>query len=64
LLSVAVSITDLNPFVSFRSADSRPKFSIKAFAQKYNLGKPVAGNFFQAKYDDYVPTVHAQLSGH
>lgn len=50
--------------ISNRSADTRPKFSIKAFAQKYNLGNPVAGNFFQAQYDDYVPTVHAQLSGH
>ncbi|PSN44467.1 OV-16 antigen [Blattella germanica] len=31
------------------------------FAKKYNLGNPVAGNFFQAQYDDYVPTLHAQF---
>lgn len=39
----------------------RNRFSIKKFAQKYNLEGPIAGNFMRAKYDDYVPTAHRQL---
>lgn len=35
----------------------------REFAKKYNLGNPIAGNFYQAQYDDYVPILHAQLSG-
>ncbi|XP_069691569.1 protein D2-like [Periplaneta americana] len=51
------------PRVSNRSADNREKFSIKKFAEKYNLGSPVAGNFYQAQWDDYVPKLYAQLKG-
>lgn len=43
------------------SADGRGLFSIKDFAKKHNLGEPVAVNFFQAKYDDYVPILYKQL---
>ncbi|XP_034936951.1 protein D2-like [Chelonus insularis] len=39
----------------------RNRFSIKKFAQKYNLEGPIAGNFFRAEYDDYVSTIHRQL---
>lgn len=45
----------------FRSGDGRGKKSVKEFAQKHELGDPVAGNFFQAKYDDYVPILYKQL---
>lgn len=45
----------------YRSADNRGGFSIAKFAAKYNLGDPVAGNFYQAKYDDYVPILYKQL---
>lgn len=48
---------------SFRSGDNRGKFSIRKFAQKYNLGNPVAGNFYQAEWDDYVPILYKQLGG-
>ncbi|XP_031336016.1 protein D2-like isoform X2 [Photinus pyralis] len=44
-----------------RSGDNRGKFSIRAFAKKYKLGNPVAGNFYQAQYDDYVPILYKQL---
>ncbi|XP_037948326.1 protein D3-like [Teleopsis dalmanni] len=47
--------------ISNKSASGRPKFSTKNFISKYDLGAPVAGNFYQAQYDDYVPTVHKQL---
>ncbi|GBP43022.1 Phosphatidylethanolamine-binding protein homolog F40A3.3 [Eumeta japonica] len=43
------------------SGDNRGKFSISAFAKKYNLGDPIAGNFYQAEYDDYVPILYKQL---
>ena len=44
-----------------RSADGRGKFSIENFAKKYNLGVPIAVNFYQAAYDDYVPELYKQL---
>lgn len=43
------------------SGDGRGGFKIAAFAKKYNLGNPVAGNFYQAEYDDYVPKLYAKL---
>ncbi|EFA03302.1 protein D2 [Tribolium castaneum] len=43
------------------SGDGRGKFSIKKFAEKYQLGEPLAGNFFQAEWDDYVPTLYKKL---
>uniref|UniRef100_A0A7E4W1A0 Phosphatidylethanolamine-binding protein n=1 Tax=Panagrellus redivivus TaxID=6233 RepID=A0A7E4W1A0_PANRE len=43
------------------SADNRGKWSIAKFAAKHNLGTPIAGNFFQAEFDDYVPELYKQL---
>ncbi|KAK3908481.1 Phosphatidylethanolamine-binding protein-like protein [Frankliniella fusca] len=45
------------------SADNRGCFAIRKFAAKYNLGDPVAGNFYQAQWDDYVPKLYEQLDG-
>ncbi|XP_046804326.1 protein D2-like isoform X1 [Lucilia cuprina] len=45
------------------SGKNRAKFCVMKFAKKYKLGEPLAGNFYQAEWDDYVPTVHRQLSG-
>lgn len=28
---------------------------------EYSLGTPVAGNFFQAQWDDYVPKLYEKL---
>ncbi|XP_037068947.1 protein D3-like [Pollicipes pollicipes] len=42
---------------------SRPKWSAQKFALEHGLGAPLAGNAFQAQYDDYVPILHQQLSG-
>jgi hypothetical protein len=44
-----------------RSGENRGKFSIRNFANKYNLGNPLAINMFQAEYDDYVPKLYEQL---
>lgn len=54
-----ISFTE--PKLSNKSGKNRGKFSIKKFADKYELGKPIAGNFFQAQWDDYVPKLYAQL---
>lgn len=46
-----------------KSGDNRGGFKIAKFAEKYKLGNPIAGNFYQAKYDDYVPILYKQLGG-
>ncbi|CAH0713926.1 unnamed protein product, partial [Brenthis ino] len=49
------------PRLTNTSGDNRGGFSIAKFAKKYNLGDPIAGNFYQAQYDDYVPILYKQL---
>lgn len=49
------------PRLTNRSGDSRGGFAIQKFVQKYSLGTPVAGNFYQAEWDDYVPILYKQL---
>lgn len=44
-----------------KSGNRRGKFSTRKFAEKYDLGQPIAGNFYQAEFDDYVPILHKQL---
>lgn len=43
------------------SGDGRGGFRVSKFAEKYGLGVPVAGNFYEAEYDDYVPILYKQL---
>lgn len=45
------------PFIKNSSTKNRPNFNTKAFIQKYTL-RVVAGNFVQAKYDDYVEEMY------
>ncbi|KAH9388565.1 Phosphatidylethanolamine-binding protein 1 [Tyrophagus putrescentiae] len=45
-----------------RSGEGRANFKIRDFAKKYGLGEPVAGNFYQAEFDDFVPKLYEQLS--
>ncbi|XP_022127416.1 protein D2 [Pieris rapae] len=44
-----------------KSIVGRDAFSTKKFAEKYNLGAPVAGNFYRAQFDDYVPLLYKSL---
>lgn len=37
------------------------RFSIEKFAIKYDLGYPIAGNFFRAMYDNYVAQLFKTL---
>ncbi|KAG1664211.1 Phosphatidylethanolamine-binding protein 1 [Nymphon striatum] len=50
------------PVLKNNSDDGRPKFNTANFAEKWKL-ELVAGNFFQAEYDDYCPILYEQLSG-
>jgi len=45
-----------------RDGAQRKRFSIKKFAEKYNLEGPIAGNFMLAEYDDNVPAYHKRLN--
>uniref|UniRef100_A0A183FR13 YbhB/YbcL family Raf kinase inhibitor-like protein n=1 Tax=Heligmosomoides polygyrus TaxID=6339 RepID=A0A183FR13_HELPZ len=46
-----------------RSGDGRGGFKTAKFVEKHKLGTPIAGNFFQAEWDDYVPILYKQLGG-
>ena len=46
---------------SNRSAAGRFGFKTRDFVKEQKLTGPIAGNFFVAQYDDYVPLLHAQL---
>lgn len=48
------------PKISNTSREGRSHFSTSQFAEKYKLGKPVFGNFYQAEWDEYVPLLHKQ----
>lgn len=50
------------PYVSDHSPLGRPSTSTRDLIKKYDLDL-VAANFYEAEYDDYVPTLHFQLSG-
>ncbi|XP_078039770.1 protein D2 [Augochlora pura] len=56
------SITFDERRLSNRDGQQRRRFSIKKFAEKYNLEGPIAGNFMNAEYDDNVPK-YAKLLG-
>jgi len=55
-------ITVDGPRTSNRSRKNRFQTKVSEFVKKYDLGELVAGNFYQAQFDDYVPLLHAQLS--
>ncbi|XP_058812638.1 protein D3-like [Topomyia yanbarensis] len=49
------------PRASRKNRTPRVRFSTRDFARRYSLGHPIAGNFFVAKFDDYVPVILAQF---
>lgn len=51
------------PRLSSCSKCYRAQFSTRKFCCKYQLGPPIAGNFFQAQFDCYVPVLTKQISG-
>lgn len=48
--------------VPINNLRDRLKTKTQEFADKYQLGRPVAGNFYMAEFDSYVPTLHAQFT--
>lgn len=50
------------PTVTNRSREGRLSTKTRKLIADYNL-KLVAGNFYFAQYDDYVPILHSQLGG-
>ncbi|EDW80756.1 uncharacterized protein Dwil_GK11698 [Drosophila willistoni] len=48
-------------FISKTTREGRVSVKARDYIAKYSFGGPVAGNFFQAQYDDYVPTLRAQV---
>jgi len=55
------SLTFDEPRLTSTSAMGRAKFAVRKFATKYNLGVPVAGNFYQAEWDSYVDILYTQF---
>ena len=51
------------PRLTNRTGDGRRSHKVAEFAEKHHLGDPVAGNFYQAEWDDHVPHLYEQLSG-
>lgn len=49
------------PKLSCGSGEGRQEFSIVEFAKKYGLGNPIAGNFYQTEYDEYVSSLSRSL---
>uniref|UniRef100_A0A1Q3FBQ5 Putative brother of ft and tfl1 n=1 Tax=Culex tarsalis TaxID=7177 RepID=A0A1Q3FBQ5_CULTA len=49
------------PRVSRKNRTPRLCFSTRDFARRYSLGHPIAGNFFIAQFDEYVPVILAQF---
>ncbi|XP_055623461.1 protein D3-like [Toxorhynchites rutilus septentrionalis] len=49
------------PRVSGKNRTPRLRFSVREFAYRYSLGHPIAGNFFVAQFDEYVPVIISQF---
>ena len=43
-------------------AKGREKWRVAKFAEEHGLGAPVAGNLYQAQWDDYVPQLYKQFT--
>ncbi|XP_055849020.1 protein D2-like [Episyrphus balteatus] len=48
-------------FVSKTTIEGRANIKTRDYVTKFNLGNPVAGNYFLAQYDEYVDTLQASL---
>lgn len=55
------AITFTEDFLNSKSVEGRSNFSVAKFADTYSLGNPVAGNVFEAEYDDFVAILQTEL---
>lgn len=44
-----------------KTTDNRASWKASKFAEDHKLGAPVAANFVQAEWDDYVPKLYAEM---
>lgn len=49
------------PRISNHTNTGRGNFNVRQFVELMDLGTPVAGNFFRAQYDNYVPIIYEQI---
>ena len=54
-------VTYTDPKIGITSK-GRSNTKVKDLIHKYDLGSPVAGNFFLAQWDSYVPEVYKKLA--
>ncbi|CAG2176914.1 unnamed protein product, partial [Oppiella nova] len=47
--------------ISKLTVEGRMQWKLKDFAKQYNLGLPIAANFYQAQFDEWVPVFMKQL---
>ena len=55
-------VTYTDPKIGVTSA-GRSNTRVRDLIHKYNLGNPVAGNFYLAEWDSYVPKIYQKLKG-
>ena len=55
-------VTYTDPKIGITSA-GRSNTRVRDLIHKYNLGNPVAGNFYFAEWDSYVPKIYQKLKG-
>ncbi|XP_030369426.1 protein D3-like [Scaptodrosophila lebanonensis] len=48
-------------FIPKTQREGRVSVKTRDYVTKYKFGAPVAGNFYQAQYDDYVPILRGQI---
>lgn len=44
------------------TVDGRAGWKAQQFADRYSFGDPVAGNFYLARWDEYVPVLDRELN--
>ncbi|XP_065356006.1 putative odorant-binding protein A5 [Calliphora vicina] len=49
------------PFVNSTKLEYLQNFKVEKFAEKYKLGKPLAGNVYRSQWDEYVPILHKKM---
>ncbi|XP_055906082.1 protein D3-like [Eupeodes corollae] len=56
------SVWPTTNFTSKTTREGRANIKTRDYITKYQMGNPIAGNYFQAQYDSYVDTLMASFS--
>ncbi|XP_065356004.1 putative odorant-binding protein A5 [Calliphora vicina] len=49
------------PFYKQSKLEDLRNFKVEKFAEKYKLGKPLAGNIYRSQWDEYIPILHKKM---